>query len=248
METIGNGTSIVNKLAKTLFEQLNLKWNEMDYLQAISELRMNLAETLGEKLLEAPLQYRVPRITDSNECSFGMVQNPFELKWAVDLGEKNQLRLRRLFTALSWLHERTQLDWVGLYQKVEAVEIPSYIDDFYGQEAGVNHLTKLCYVGAPSRALFPLSQEFASGSNNSRCYLEQQALVIQNIDHAKQQGQPYYECDPKVRSEISIPLSWQGLDVGLFDGEAFSQDFFTQENILACLGLVDFVHEEGLLV
>lgn len=237
------------KFARPLVEQLGGTWDEMGFLTTISEKRLELSHYLAAQQLEAPHQYRVPRVEDGLTCGVGMVQNPFELRWAVELQEEAHLtRLNRLYTALHWVKEKTCLDWVGLYQKIDQPQIPTYIDDDYGHEAGSPSLVKICYWGAPSRALFPLSPGFARRSNNSRCFLEQQPVLAQDIEQLKRDGAPYYECDPEVSSEICIPISWRGLDVGLFDGEARVSQFFNPERLLTCLTLVDFVAEEGLLM
>ncbi|MCB0365606.1 MAG: hypothetical protein H6624_04235 [Bdellovibrionaceae bacterium] len=234
--------------AKKLFDLLGLEFDEARHHFQISELRLNLSQRLGAELLQPPHQYRVPRISEDNTCGFGMVQNPFELKWAFELHDKNLLRLSRLYTALHWLNEKVHLDWLGLYQKCEGLSQPSFIDDNYGNELDQPNLIKLCYIGAPSRAAFPLTQEFARQSNNSRAFLNQQPLLIQDVKEAVADGAPYYECDPAVKSELCLPLIWQGLEIGLFDGEAFTKNFFDGDKINACLALADFIAEEGLLV
>ncbi|MCB0386919.1 MAG: hypothetical protein KDD43_16105, partial [Bdellovibrionales bacterium] len=184
----------MSEKARTLFTQLQTEFDEMRYLQDISRLRMELSRRLSEGLVEAPLQYRVPRVSEDNTCGFGMVQNPFELKWAFDLDEKNRLRLNRLNTALHWLNEMVTLDWLGIYQKAEEFHQPAYIDDIYGNSSTSPNLIKLCYIGAPSRAAFPLNETFAQQSNNSRSFLSQNPILIQDVEKAVAEGAPYYEC------------------------------------------------------
>ena len=67
-------------------------------------------------------------------------------------------------------------------------------------------LVKLSYFGAPSRAEFPLTDEFAAISNNSTVGLSGKARIINDVPAYLTKGGEYYTCDPKVLAEACIPL------------------------------------------
>jgi L-methionine (R)-S-oxide reductase len=58
-------------------------------------------------------------------------------------------------------------------------------------------LLKTAYVGDPSRALFPLNEEFAKNSNNSTVGLSGRWVVVQDV---RSYNGPYYECAQKACS------------------------------------------------
>mmetsp|Transcript_88094 Transcript_88094/g.189088 ORF Transcript_88094/g.189088 Transcript_88094/m.189088 type:complete len:174 (+) Transcript_88094:19-540(+) len=69
-------------------------------------------------------------------------------------------------------------DWVGVYRVVD------------GQDSRC--LLKEAYRGSVSRGLFPLTEEFAKGSNNSTCAMRRCATIVGDTRVLKD-GQPYYE-------------------------------------------------------
>eukprot|EP00929_Paragymnodinium_shiwhaense_P078597 TRINITY_DN40760_c0_g1_i1.p1 TRINITY_DN40760_c0_g1~~TRINITY_DN40760_c0_g1_i1.p1 ORF type:complete len:187 (-),score=32.08 TRINITY_DN40760_c0_g1_i1:567-1079(-) len=70
-------------------------------------------------------------------------------------------------------------DWVGLYRATDGSD-------------GVRALLKEAYVGSDSRALFPLTEEFATGSNNSSCAMTRKAKIVEDTMDMRE-DEPYYE-------------------------------------------------------
>ncbi|MBU2225276.1 MAG: hypothetical protein KKB00_14700, partial [Gammaproteobacteria bacterium] len=97
---------------------------------------------------------------------------------------------------------------------------------------GETVLVKLSYFGAPSRAEFPLTTEFAAISNNSTVGLSGKARIINDVPAYLQQGGEYYTCDPKVLAEACIPLYDEaGQVVGIIDSEAFQTQLFEGDEL-----------------
>jgi putative methionine-R-sulfoxide reductase with GAF domain len=100
---------------------------------------------------------------------------------------------------------------------------------------------KLSYVGRPSRAEFPLTREFASGSTNSTVGLTGRAMVIDDVGRHVASGGGFYVCDPEVLSEACLPLIDESRNVaGIVDAEAKAKSFFgaTRMAVLAALAIV----------
>lgn len=103
-------------------------------------------------------------------------------------------------------------------------------------------LLKVAYTGAPSRAIFPLTEEFSKISNNSFCAMNAYRTIIQNTD--AYEG-PYYVCDVNVKSEYCAALFGSGQNnfnqpdekdeekikdvTGLVDAEVWRVNAFTDE-------------------
>jgi len=90
-------------------------------------------------------------------------------------------------------------------------------------------LVKEAYIGEVSRAIFPLTDEFAKTSNNSFVGIHKTARVIKDVEGY---DGPYYECSSKVKSELCVPiLTSAGAVVGtVLGGSGTSDDKETQEN------------------
>ena len=179
--------------------------------------------------------YRVPRLGDADGgCGVGLEPEPFcvldalrQLPRFEDAATALR-RLRRLRGACEALAAATGAQWVGVYESTPTPD---------AAEAGARQLLKLAYVGAPSRAYFPLTEAFAAGSNNSTSVLRRQAIVIHDV---RRMGgdTPYYTCDGKVRSEVCAPImAPSGECIGLIDCESWSADNFSVERVAAILRL-----------
>lgn len=70
-------------------------------------------------------------------------------------------------------------DWVGIYRVVE-------------EHGGARSLLKEAYRGSKSRGLFPLTEAFAVGSNNSSCALSRRCKVVKDTVLLNP-DEPYYE-------------------------------------------------------
>ena len=123
--------------------------------------------------------------------------------------------------------------WFGIYQARQ-------------NPAGEAVLVKLSYFGAPSRAEFPLTAEFAAISNNSTVGLSGKARVINSVASYLQQGGEYYTCDPKVQAEACLPLYAQsGRILGIVDAEDFQPEVFNPQAlallVAVCLTIPDYL-------
>lgn len=177
--------------------------------------RDNFSQTEDKSLFT----YRVPKLTSDGSCSFNneLGERPYNL--ATVLGDSSEVafRLWQLKKIIYSIQKIISADWFGIYQKIKKRD---------GQEV----LVKLAYQGAPSRAEFPLTQEFAKQSNNSTVGLAGKAIIVEDI--SKYSG-PYYKCDGRVKSEFCCPiLNSAGHVVGIIDAESFLPDFFNYEKQL----------------
>ena len=171
--------------------------------------------------------YKIPKLGEGGSCSlFGELEDkPFRLDEALnDFNQESALYIAQLKTLIDVCVEASNIDWLGIYQARSALQ--------------ENHLLKLAYHGAPSRPVFPLNDEFAQISNNTQVGLSGKAKVIQNVEAYLKEGGGYYTCDPKVKSEICLPLFSTNREiVGIIDAEAFSCDFFNKEILSMCVAL-----------
>lgn len=167
-------------------------------------------------------QYQVPELGEGGACSlFGqLAEQPYDL--SIILGGKtpeNQRLLAQMAAVSAFYRAHSQSDWFGIYQRRVNPERETV-------------LVKLCYFGAPSRAEFPLTAEFAAMSNNSSVGLSGKARIINDVPAYLQQGGEYYTCDPKVLAEACVPLIDEaGQVVGIIDSEAFQKQLFTADEL-----------------
>jgi putative methionine-R-sulfoxide reductase with GAF domain len=170
-------------------------------------------------------QYRVPEVRDGACSAPDRLQaEPFNIQAALEAagGSCGLPVLRRLYAlrgVCARLAAACDAQWAGVYLRTR----PAGSDE----EA----LLKLAYVGAPSRALFPLTPQFAALSNNSTVGLTGEAVVIADVQ-ALPSDSPYYSCDGRVRSEICAPIcDCFGNVLGVVDVEAFAPGTFTPERV-----------------
>lgn len=183
--------------------------------------------------------YRVPLLGPGGACSLQgeLAPDPFDLRPVLGLAGQNpeQLhshtetrRLAILRRTCRLLARATQADWTGIYQVVESEQGPE--------------LVKMAYQGRASRARFPLNEQFAQMSNNSKAALSKRGVLVEDVAEHLAEGKPYYECDPRVKSELCLPLVHHGRTLGLIDVESFKAHHFTLERrlmaVLAGLHLV----------
>lgn len=173
---------------------------------------------------ELTLAYQVPLLGEGGTCSlFGELDDtPFDL--TATLTAQQLDLVAQVQSVVNWVKAHTDVDWFGVYL-ARATE-----------EGKV--LTKLAYFGAPSRAEFPLTAEFAALSNNTSVGLSGQKRLINDVDQYRAQGGEYYTCDPKVKSELCWPIfsskkeqtqQQQNTILGIIDAECFEQNKFTAE-------------------
>ena len=106
---------------------------------------------------------------------------------------------------------------------------------------------KEAYVGEPSRAYFPLTQEFAKGSNNSTVGLTNTAIVIPDTQHIDSDV-AYYVCSSKVRAEVCAPIARDGVVVGIIDVEAWRPNHFARKDVDVILHTCAALADRNLFV
>jgi L-methionine (R)-S-oxide reductase len=175
-------------------------------------------------------RYRVPKLGNEEDgtCGLGLEKEPFEILEVLASGletprskETELLRLKRLKLVMAALKEEVSADWIGVYENTLEPKKKEF-----------EQLIKLAYLGAPSRAYFPLTESFAMNSNNSTSCLRKQCIVIHDVARATSSSTPYYVCDGRVQSEVCAPiLSSDGVCLGLIDCEAWKSENFTSEKV-----------------
>jgi L-methionine (R)-S-oxide reductase len=196
---------------------------------------LDLMEAMGERVDVGDggslYTYSVPVLTADGSCSIVDQLAPVPYDLGAILGGRSAQTTRRL-ALLERLVERAQettgSDWLGIYQRRV-------------NPAGVQVLVKVSYVGRPSRAEFPLTQEFAQKSTNSTVGLTGRSTVIDDVAKHVEAGGGFYVCDDGVQSEACVPIIDADREVaGIIDAEAKPKGFFGGERlaVLAALALV----------
>lgn len=182
--------------------------------------------------IEKLYKYKVPKLAPDGSCSIvdELEDEPYDLSQTYAICPRNTAWLSRLNELVSTLQAKTGVDWLGIYKKTK-------------KKNGDEVLLKLAYYGAPSRAEFPLTKEFASHSNNSTVGLSGKAILVQDV--AGYNG-PYYKCDGRVKSEFCCPIfDLKNEVVGIIDAESFLENFFDNTKLLqitkACSDLGAFL-------
>lgn len=180
--------------------------------------------------LDTLYTYRVPEVSEDGSCSIfdELAPEPHDL--GVTLGGRTPHNTRKLWLLnqlVAQVNAQLGADWLGIYQRLPV--------------AAGEALVKLAYVGLPSRAEFPLTEAFAAQSNNTTVGLSGKGLVIQDVVKHADAGGSYYVCDPKVKSEVCLPVyADSGEVIGIIDAEAADTGFFdpTRQTLLVALCLV----------
>lgn len=186
--------------------------------------------------------YFVPQLGEGGACSIFDALDPEPFDLATRLGgitAANLSLLQKLTAVVQWYQARSASQWFGIYKKMPST------DGF--------SLVKMAYYGAPSRAEFPLTTEFAAISNNSSVGLSGIARIINDVPAYLNQGGEYYTCDPKVLAEACVPLyADAGLTnsattpsgvtpadiVGIIDAEAFARDLYHGDELALLAAVV----------
>ncbi|OWQ90886.1 hypothetical protein CDN99_12050 [Roseateles aquatilis] len=192
-----------------------------------------------QALAATPVQwrYRVPELGDAGACSlFGtLAEQPYELADSLGGRSADTEKLLALATAVvGYYRQHSRSHWFGVYQA-------------RANAAGARVLVKLAYFGAESRAEFPLTDEFAKGSNNSAVGLSGRGRLINDVGTYVNDGGAYYTCDPKVNAEACLPLFGEdGRVVGIIDSEAFDRGFFTGGELALVLAVAATLSGDAL--
>jgi L-methionine (R)-S-oxide reductase len=153
--------------------------------------------------------YKVPKLSADGTCSLvnELSETPYDLSEALGgRGMRNTLSLMVLGGFLDACVENTGLGWVGIYQVRARPSGPA--------------LVKLVSRGLPSRAEFPLTEDFARRSTNVTVARSGKGVVIHDLHAHVKAGGAYYECDPAVRSEACLPIfARDGSVCGIVDAE-----------------------------
>lgn len=191
--------------------------------------------TATEATVEDRYVYPVPEQDEHGTCSVGPADEQYNLAPICGLeydperlrDHPNTARLVALQETAERLAEETDADWLGVYRRATTPD---------GDEV----LVKEAYVGEPSRAEFPLTDEFAGRSNNATVGRTGDAVLVDDVDD---HDGPYYECDSRVDSEFCCPVLTGEDVIGVLDAEAHEPGFFTEERVLTiagvCAGLAD---------
>jgi putative methionine-R-sulfoxide reductase with GAF domain len=170
---------------------------------------------------------KVPKLSADGSCSLHGELDPVPYDLAEALGGRElrtSLCLLILGELLEHVANRAGLDWVGVYQARPV--------------AGGRALVKLASSGKPSRAEFPLTEEFAKRSNNVAVALSGKARVIADVKAHLAAGGAYYACDPEIQSEACLPLlDAKGQVVGVLDAESARKDAFDNERLATLVAL-----------
>jgi L-methionine (R)-S-oxide reductase len=177
--------------------------------------------------LSALYTYRVPKLSPDGSCSLHEELDPVAYDLSKVLGGRsvqNSFSLITLDALVESVQQSCGSDWLGLYQRRELPSGPT--------------LVKLAYRGVESRPEFPLTAAFAKTSNNAAVALSGKATVLQDVKAHVASGGAYYECDPKVQSEVCLPLlDANGKVIGILDAESTKASHFTPERLALLVSL-----------
>lgn len=190
---------------------------------ALKDLLDSVSGTEDEIEESTLYRYPVPMLSEDGSCSLIDELSPTPYDLALILGgmtADNTRKLRLIHRLVDRATVVTGAGWLGIYQRRSNAQ---------GQEV----LVKLAYRGRPSRAEFPLTEDFARHSTNSSVGLTGHAKVIDDVSAYVNQGGGFYVCDSAVQSEACLPiLSASGdMVVGILDAEAEPKLFFTPERL-----------------
>ena len=202
-----------------------------DVERAVRDLMEALGETVSVGDPASLYTYQVPMMTEDGACSIVNELAPVPYDLSAILGGRSEQTTRRLALlerVIERAQETTGADWIGIYQRRT---------NAMGQEV----LVKVSYVGRPSRAEFPLTQDFAERSTNSTVGLTGRATVSDDVSKHVEAGGGFYVCDDGVQSEACVPiLDAMRQVIGIVDAEARPRSFFGAERltVVAALAIV----------
>jgi putative methionine-R-sulfoxide reductase with GAF domain len=193
------------------------------FIQALGDLPSRISD-------DALFTYSVPMLSEDGACSLIDELSPTPYDLTAVLGGRSEANKRKLLLLNQLVEHATQLtgaDWLGIYQARKT--------------ANGEALVKLAYRGRPSRAEFPLTEDFAKSSTNSTVGLSGHAKVIDDVAAYTASGGGFYVCDDAVQSEMCVPLFDEaGKILGIIDGEAGPKGFFNpdRQSIVVAMAMV----------
>lgn len=200
----------------------------LDHMQQLVAEHVNSMQRLfgidksSTKTDDELFSYPVPELGEGGSCSLfnQIADKPFDLTSV--FGERSDVSrqlLTKLHHVVDYVVAKSQVNWFGIYQTFDC--------DNKGKR-----LVKLAYDGAVSRPEYPLNEQFAALSNNVQVGLSGQSKVINDVEEYITQGGSYYTCDPKVQSEVCLPIfDAKQRVIGIIDAEAFNTGFFNAASL-----------------
>lgn len=174
-------------------------------------------------------RYSVPEMSDDGYCTrVGVLDKaPYDLSRRLG-GESlaNSRFLRTLQEIIQISFDEVSADWLGIYGRF----------DPRGEDP---RLIKLAYRGIPSRPEFPLTELFATKSNNSKVGLTGESVIINNLEVHLRKGGAYYVCDDLVKSEACLPIFSSDFSkiIGIVDAESTEVYHFKQKPLSTLVAL-----------
>jgi len=199
---------------------------------------LDLPTSSSLELIQALYTYRVPKSdgacsrTKEKEADLPLFNLATEV-YGVPLTEALlvhplTVKIYRLSQIVKDLAALTESDWLGIY-KIHPYANGKAGIAAIGDKKGEKALVKEAYIGETSRAIFPLTEEFAKQSNNSYVGIYKIARVVKDVEGYEG---PYYECSSKVKSEFCVPIvTPYGKVVGIIDAESWTKEHYTDERI-----------------
>lgn len=217
----------------TYLQAQNITLDAIEILNVINFLQLKKFE--DSITPDRILRYPVPKLGDNGSCSLidELEDEPYDLSFWFNHDINDSLKkLTDISNKLKAANEKISADWLGVYA--------------VGVRDNAPQLVKLVYTGIPSRAEFPLNEEFAKISNNSRVGLSGIGAVIHDVPAWCEALGSYYTCDTSINSEVCLPIINQKNEViGIIDAEAKNKKFF-DENKLTWLIAFTIVLSESL--
>lgn len=218
-------------------QQAGLALSAAQLAAAQQALAVALAATSGTGYPDL-YRYPVPKLGEGGSCSLidELEAEPWDI--APQFGGESPALAQQLLALQALLDAvlaQVPADWLGVYCRLP--------------RPGADVLLKLAYRGLPSRAEFPLSEAFAAASNNSKVGRSGRGVVIDDVRQWQSEGGAYYECDPRVRSEVCLPVfDAAGKVIGILDAESAQPGFFHggHQAMLAALACALSAHFVGL--
>ncbi len=212
LQSFSNQNPFSDISEEDLLEEMQEFWQELSGLQT------RVPKLESDELWTFP----VPLIAEDGSCSLPnqLEKVPFDLRAVFDPADHERIaRLKGLIRALK---DKSEADWAGIYQFIEKKHwnrsLPADWPDRF--------LVKLAYDGKPSRAIFPVVEDFEKKSNNVRSFMKQKVILIEDMKEHIERGGAYYECDSLVQSELCFPVIEDGRAIGLIDLEGFQKNQF----------------------
>ncbi len=199
---------------------LELEHGQCSMSHEVSPIPFNLAAVVDKEYDDDHASMEELRAVQRDDWAFLCQLVSAQLSGcAVGLEGMLTLRQWRLQQVVQQLAVRLRAEWVGIYRVVG--------DPHHPQQ---RTLVKEAYVGEVSRAMFPLTLEFAEGSNNSLVGMTGVCVII--ADTLGADAGSYYQCSTKVRSEVCAAIvDGQGNIIGIIDVEAWRVNNFDADAV-----------------